>query len=171
MPEWYAVQCKPHKEFMVRDALARLDGVDPYLPELHVKPINPRARKVRPFFPGYLFVCADLDQVGLSAVQWTPGLVRLLGADGEPLPIAEHVIQEIQHRLGEVQGQVTRGGGLYEPGDLVRVTSGPFEGYEGMFDTQIGGGMRARILVEFLSRLTPAEIDVRNLEKVSRRKP
>ena len=170
MPEWYAVQTKPHKEFMVRDALARLDGVDPYLPELHVKPINPRARKVRPFFPGYLFVRADLDRVGLSAVQWTPGLARLLGADGQPLPIAEHVIQAIRRRLVEVQGQVTRGGGLYETGDRVRVTAGPFEGYEGMFDTRIGGSMRARILVEFLSRLTPAEIDVRNLEKVSRRR-
>ena len=77
---------------------------------------------------------------------------------------------EIRRRLVEVQGQVTRGGGLYETGDRVRVTAGPFEGYEGMFDTRIGGSMRARILVEFLNRLTPAEIDVRNLEKVSRRK-
>jgi transcriptional antiterminator NusG len=69
-----------------------------------------------------------------------------------------------------VQEEEARGGGLFSKGDLVRISSGPFEGFEGMFDTRLGGKTRARILVEFVGRLTAAEVDVRNLEKVSRRR-
>ena len=169
MPEWYAVQTKPHKEFMVRDALARLDHVQPFLPILRVNPVNPRSRKVRPFFPGYLFLEADLDQVGISAVQWTPGVTRILGTDGEPCPIPLHVIQEIRSRVHAVQEDEAHGG-RFRHGDLVRITAGAFEGFEGMFDTRLGGKTRARILVEFLGRLTAAEVDVRNLEEAPRRR-
>ena len=170
MPEWYAVQTKPHKEFMVRDALQRIASVDAFLPTLCVNPVNPRARKIRPFFPGYLFLRADLAQVGLSPIQWTPGLVRVLGTDGQPHPIPNHVIQAIRSRVVEVQESEARGGGRFRHGDLVRVTRGPFEGFEGMFDTRLGSKTRARILVEFLGRVTAAEVDVRNLEEVLRRR-
>lgn len=170
MPQWYAVQTKPHKEFVARDVLARHEGIEPYLPVLHVKPVNPRARKTRPFYPGYLFVHADLAQVGLSALQWTPGLVRVLGAEGQPQPIASHVIEGIRDRVEQRQAEAARGGGLYRRGDRVRITAGLFEGYEGMFDTRLGATVRARILVEFLGRLTAAEVDVRNLTKVTRRR-
>ena len=93
MTAWYAVQSKPHKEFTVRDALNRLPGVEAYLPVLKVNPVNPRARTIRPFFPGYLLVRADLARVGISAIQWTPGLVRVLGTEQQPQPLA--VIDEI----------------------------------------------------------------------------
>ena len=170
MLQWYAVQTKPHKEFMVHDALGRIESVQAFLPVLRVNPVNPRARKIRPFFPGYLFLRADLDQVGISAVQWTPGLVRILGTEGQPHSIPDHVIEELRSRVTDVQEKEARGGGLFREGDLVRINAGPFEGFEGMFDTRLGGKTRARILVEFLGRLTAAEVDVRSLEKVSRRK-
>jgi transcriptional antiterminator RfaH len=170
MLQWYAAQTKPHKEFMVRDALAHTESVQAFLPVLRVNPVNPRARKIRPFFPGYLFLRADLDEVGISAVQWTPGLVRILGTEGQPHPIPDHVIEELRSRVTDVQEKEARGGGLFKEGDLVRISAGPFEGFEGMFDTRLGGKTRARILVEFVGRLTAAEVDVRNLEKVTRRK-
>jgi transcription antitermination factor NusG len=169
MPKWYAAQTKPHKEFMVRDVLAHTENVEVFLPVLHVNPVNPRARKIRPFFPGYLFLRADLEQVGISAIQWTPGLVRVLGAEDQPQPIPDRVIQEIRFRVGEVQEDEAHAGGRFRKGDLVRITSGPFDGFEGMFDTRLGGKTRARILIEFLGRLTATEVDVRNLEEVSRR--
>jgi transcription elongation factor/antiterminator RfaH len=171
MQRWYVIQTKPHKEFMVRDALARLQDVQAYLPILRVKPVNPRARKVRPFFPGYLFAHADLSRVGLSAIQWNPGIVRVLGSGDEPVAISPHVIDKIRDRVREVQQQEAFASGRFRKGDRVRITTGPFEGFEGMFDTRLGGQMRARILVEFLGRLTVTEVDARYLEKVSRCTP
>jgi transcriptional antiterminator RfaH len=167
MEEWYAIQTKPHKEFMVRDSLTRLGSVSAYLPTLKVNPVNPRARKIRPFFPRYLFARANLDKVGLSAIQWAPGVARVLGNGEQPTTIPHTVIDEICNRVGEIQQAEGLGLGRFRHGDRVRVTAGPFEGFEGMFDTRIGGQMRVRILVEFLGRLTAAELDARYLEKVS----
>jgi transcription antitermination factor NusG len=164
--EWYAVQTQPHKEFLVDRALDAKPGLETYLPMLRVKPVNPRARKRRPFFPGYLFVQADLDEVGLPAIQWTPGVTRVLGYDDVPVPIPAHLIAEIRKRVGRTQAEDPMGPGRFRKNDRVRITSGPFAGYEGMFDLHLDGRTRVRILVEFLGRITPAEVDLRALEKV-----
>lgn len=165
MEEWYAIQTKPHKEFFACNTLSSTAGVQTYLPTLHVKPVNPRARKTRPFFPGYLFVLFDLAQVGLLSIRWSPGVVRVLSYGDKPISIPEPTIEEIRHRVAEVQLEDPLGQGRFRQGDRVRITAGPFEGYEGMFDTRLRGHMRARILVEFLGRLTAAKLDIRYLEK------
>jgi transcription elongation factor/antiterminator RfaH len=169
MEHWYALQAKPHREFVVHRSLGQVEGVRTYLPVLHVEPVNPRARKVRPFFPGYLFVQADLEQVGLSTICWLPGVARVVGCGDQPVAIPDHIVEEIRRRVAEVQEQNPLGEEVFRPGDRVRITKGPFEGYEGMFDGRLNGRMRARILVEFLGRLTTAEVDSLHLEKVSRR--
>ena len=152
----------------MRDALACIEDVQVYLPALHVKPVNPRSRKIRPFFPRYLFVHVDLDRVGLSDIQWRPGVSRVLDCGGEPVSIPASVVEAIRRKVEEVQLlEQDFGSGRFRKGDRVRVTKGPFEGFEGMFDTRMGGKARARILVDFLGRLTATELDVRYLEKVS----
>jgi transcription antitermination factor NusG len=75
------------------------------------------------------------------------------------------MIEEIRQRVAEVQLEDPLGQGQFRQGDRVRITAGPLEGYEGMFDTRLRGHMRARILVEFLGRLTAAKLDIRSLEK------
>ena len=167
MIEWYAVQVQPHKEFLANGALGGVAGVETYLPILKVDPVNPRARKKRPFFPGYLFAQADLGDVGLSAIQWTPGVVRVLGYDDVPVAIPERLIDDIRLQVRVVQGEDPWGLGRLRHGDRVRITSGPLQGYEGMFDTRLSGKMRARILVDFVGRQTAAEVDVRFLEQAS----
>jgi len=166
---WYAVQIQPNKEFLANSVLQTIAGVESFLPTLHVKPINPRARKQRPFFPGYLFVQADLEEVGLSAIQWRPGVVQVLGCDNRPSVIPDHVIAEIRHRVGHVQKEDPMGLGRLKHGDRVRITTGPLAGYEGMFDLHLDRRTRVRILVEFLGRLTTTEVDVRTLEQAGSR--
>jgi transcription antitermination factor NusG len=169
MQAWYAVQTKPHKEFMVRDALANLRDVHVYLPVLHVDPINPRARRIRAFFPSYLFFHTDLSSVGLSTIRWNPGVARVLGCGDRPTSISAPVIEQIRKRVEQIQEKGAFVLDDFQHGDRVRITSGLFDGYEGMFDTRLGGQTRTRILIEFLGRLTAAEVDIRHLEKVSRK--
>ena len=167
MEEWYAIQTKPCREFYASSALGSVAGVQTYLPILHVKPVNPRARKTRPFFPGYLFACADLEQVGLSVLRWTPGVAQVVSCGAEPVAIPNRVIEEIQLRVDEEQLEDPFGLGRFHHGDRVRIKAGPFEGFGGMFDTRIGAQTRVRILVEFLGRPTVTDLDVRHLEKIS----
>ncbi|HEB63956.1 MAG TPA: hypothetical protein ENJ02_00220, partial [Chloroflexi bacterium] len=62
---WYVLRSKARKEDAVyAQALQR--GLEVFYPRLRVNPVNPRARKVRPYFPGYMFVRVDLEAVGRS---------------------------------------------------------------------------------------------------------
>ena len=171
-PQWYAVQTRPNREFLANSALAAIEGVETFLPTLHVQPVNPRSRKERPFFPGYLFVCADLCALGQKCIQYKPGVTRLVGLDDEPTPIPVPIIAEIRDRVQAAQALDPLGlggGATLQPGDKVRILSGPLAGYEGMFDTRLGGQTRARILVDFMGRgELKTDLDVRALEKVDR---
>ena len=167
--QWYAVQTHPNREFVAQSALGALEGVETFLPTLHVQPVNPRARTERPFFPGYLFVCADLGALGRNCIQYRPGVARLVGLGDEPTPIPAAVVAEIGDRIQAAQAQDPLGlggGATLQPGDKVRIQSGPLAGYEGMFDTRLGGPTRARILVGFMGREMRTDLDVRTLEKV-----
>jgi transcriptional antiterminator RfaH len=131
---------------------------------LDVTPVNPRSRARRPFFPGYLFVRADLKQIGLSTIQWAPGVSKILSYGQTPVPIPERIVEGIRDRVVQYGGSGPAQ--RFCHGQPVRIVAGPFEGYEGMFDTQLNGAMRARVLVAFVHRLTAVELDARQLEEI-----
>ena len=62
---WYALRSKPCKEDILWRQVG-LRGFECFYPRLRVKPVNPRSRKIRPYFPGYMFVRADLSEAGNS---------------------------------------------------------------------------------------------------------
>lgn len=128
-------------------------------PRLRINPVNPRASKIRPYFPGYMFICADLEQLGISYFQWMPHTRGLVQFGGEPAIVPEHLIAEIRARvieIAEAGGEVFDG---LKPGDLVRITNGPFSGYEAIFDARLPGTERVRVLLQFLNdRQVPTEI-------------
>jgi transcriptional antiterminator RfaH len=45
---------------------------------------------------------------------------------------------------------------LFKPGDRVRVLSGPFRDYEGVFDMRLRGTDRVRILLEMVGQRSAA---------------
>lgn len=147
---WYVLRSKPYKEALVwQQALSH--GLETYYPRLKVRPVNPRSRKIKPYFPGYLFVRADLDQVGLSTFQWMPHALGLVCFGGVPAPVPGELIAGIRQRLGEIQ---SAGGELLhrvKPGDRVVIQDGPFAGYEAIFDTRLRGKGRVRVLLQLLN--------------------
>lgn len=148
---WYALNSHPHKE----EALYRqiqLQGIEVFYPCVHVKPVNPRSRKIRPYFPGYLFVRADIETQGLSTFQWMPHARGLVTFGGEPARVPEVLLAAIRRRLGEIQ---EAGGEIFiglQPGDAVLIQDGPFAGYEAIFDLKLSGAERVRVLLKMLNQ-------------------
>jgi len=168
--QWYALRAKPRKEeFLWRQLTSQ--GTEVFYPRLRVNPVNPRARKVKPYFPGYLFVQADLAEVGLSAFQWMPHALGLVMFGGEPAHIPENLVYEIRKRVEEIAasgGEVLDG---IKPGDWVRVQTGPFAGYEAIFDMRLPGTERVRVLLEFINkRQIPVELDAAQIEQAGGRR-
>src|SRR5690606_41838890 len=130
---WYVIQSKPRKENQVC-AYLKSQGLEVFYPTLKVQPVNPRASTIRPLFPRYLVVQADLDEVGMSALQWVPGAIGLVEFDGVATPVHDAVVQAIRRRVQQIRevGGLTCDG--QEPGDRVLIADGPVEGYEAIFD-------------------------------------
>ena len=59
--------------------------------------------------------------------------------------------------------------GAIHPGDLVQINSGPFNGYEAIFDARLPGTERVRVLLQFLSdRHVPVELNVAHIQQKKR---
>jgi transcriptional antiterminator RfaH len=121
---------------------------------------------VRPYFPGYLFVQADLDTVGLSIFRWMPHALGLVCFGGEPSVVPDHLVHAIRQRVEEISAA---GGEVFDglkSGDTVKISFGPFEGYEAIFDARLPGTERVRVLLQFLSdRHIPVELDVAHIQR------
>jgi transcriptional antiterminator RfaH len=145
-PQWYVLRSKPNKEDLLYKQLL-IRGFEAYFPCLDVKPVNPRARKTKPYFPGYMFVRVALAEVGLSTFQWMPYAVGLVSFDKVPATIRNDAMQTLIKNI-ELLKQTKDNRSLpFEPGNTLLVNSGPFAGYEAIFDTSLPGRDRIRILL------------------------
>lgn len=155
---WYAIQSKANKEEALYEQLEN-QGFDAFFPRIRVSPVNPRAKKVKAYFPGYLFVRIDLNAVGLSVFQFMPFARGMVQFDHEPASVPDSLINALQKKLDQVN---LAGGELFnglQTGDTVEIADGPFAGYEAIFDVRLDGRERVRVLIQLLSqRQVPLEL-------------
>jgi len=163
--QWYALRSKPRKEEVLWRQL-RAQEFEVFFPRIRVHPVNPRSRKLLPYFPGYMFVNVNLDEVGLSTFQWMPHAIGLVSFDGEPSTVPENLIVAINKRVEEI---AAAGGEFFDgikPGDTVKINTGPFAGYEAIFDARLPGSERVRVLIQMLSdRRIPVELRAGQVEQ------
>ncbi|MGD8458446.1 MAG: transcription termination/antitermination NusG family protein [Anaerolineales bacterium] len=161
--EWYAFRAKPHKErALYKQVIAR--NIECFFPIVRVNPVNPRAAKTRPYFPGYLFVKVDIDKVGISTFKWMPFGMGLVCFDSEPASIPPSLIVALKKRVQEIMDK----GGLkfdtLQEGVPIRVMDGPFRGYEGIFDKYLDGSERVKVLLQFMcDRHVPIEMHMNQI--------
>src|SRR5512143_3662323 len=138
---WYVLRSKPNKEDPLSRQLASR-GIELYYPRVTVRPVNPRCSTTKPFFPGYMFVQADLHEVGLSTFQWMPYALGLVCFDGEPASVLDSTLHALRRSIEELtQTQAAAALGL-GPGEALVVHSGPFTGYKAIFNMRLPGSDR-----------------------------
>lgn len=169
MLNWYVMRSKPNKEAALwRELCAR--RLDSFYPRLRVHPVNPRSRTLRPYFPGYLFLHADLDEVGFTAVQWMPFSMGLVSFDHEPATVSDSLIHALRRRVDEIEAA---GGEIFDnlkKGDPVLIQDGAFAGYEAIFDARLPGSERVRVLLSLMNRRqVPLELKTGQIQRKNRR--
>jgi len=146
---WYVVRTKPRKEDFLAEQM-EVRRIEIFNPRIRVQAVNPRARKVKPYFPGYVFVHLDLEKVGTFSLQYIPGAAGLVSFGREAAEVPDGLIHAIRQRVDEIN---TAGGELFDVlkmGEMVVVHSGPFTGYEAIFDARLPGSDRVRVLLKLL---------------------
>ena len=149
MDHWYVMHSKPQKEALLRERL-RIQRIEVYLPSIRLRPVNPRARKEQPFFPGYLFIHVDLEKIPISELRRIPGSIGIVCSGGEPAYVAETLIRVIQKQVEEINDSADRYVDRFRAGDLVVIKDGPFASYKAIFDCRLSGHDRVRVLLELL---------------------
>ncbi len=165
---WYAIQSHPNKEDFLWEQL-RSREIEVFFPRVRVQTVNPRAKKVKAYFPGYMFVRVDLEALGISTLQWMPQARGLVSFGGEAAVVPDSLIHAIRQRVGEIS---KAGGELFEglkSGDEDFIHDGPFAGYEAIFDLRVAGSERVRVLLQLLNKTQlPVELDAGAIRKKKR---
>jgi len=149
--EWFALQVKSRTEYQVATIL-RTKGYEEFLPARNAtkKGFAPQV----PLFPGYVFCRMNPHAHGL--VVTTPGVIRIVGFGGRPVPIDPEEIHSIQLIVKSgVPTCVLRG---LHPGDKVCITEGPLQGAIGVL-TSIRGQRRFVVSLEMMMRTVTVEVN------------
>lgn len=148
---WYVLHSKPNKEALLWEQLD-LQQIESYFPCIRIQPVSLHARKMKPYFPGYVFGYVDFEQINLSTLQWMPGAAGIVSFDGIPSSVPDNIITAIRRRVDEINAA---GGELFyglKCGDTVRIQDGPFSGYDAVFDMRLSGEERVRVLLKLLNK-------------------
>ncbi len=163
---WYTIRSKPHKERSLYGELRARD-IETFYPQLQVNPVNPRARKRVPYFPGYMFIHVNLEETGIRMMNRIPYSIGLVMFDEYAPPVPEALLHQIDQKLIAIS---EAGGETFfaiQPGDPVTLVDGAFEGYEAIFEERLKGSDRVRILIKMLSdRYIAAEVNAGNIKKI-----
>ena len=172
---WYVVHAYSGFEKQVMRALherIELNGLQDKFGEILVpaeEVVEMRAgkkrRSERKFFPGYVLVEMDLDDVSWHMVKETPKVLGFIGGKADqPAPITDAEAATILQRVQAGSEQATPKT-VFEPGELVRVIDGPFNDFNGGVEEVNYEKNRLHVAVTIFGRSTPVELDFGQVEK------
>jgi len=124
-----------------------------------------KRRSERKFFPGYVLVQMEMDDETWHLVKEVPKVLGFIGGSSDkPAPITEKEANQILNRVQEGVDK-PRPKVLFEPGEVVRVTDGPFNDFSGVVEQVNYEKSRLQVAVQILGRSTPIELDFSQVEK------
>ena len=119
----------------------------------------------RMFFPGYVLVQMELDDESWHLVKETPRVMGFIGGKAErPAPITDKEADLILQRVQDSE-ETPRPKTMFEPGEMVRVTDGPFNDFNGTVEEVNYDKSKLRVAVSIFGRSTPVELDFTQVEK------
>ena len=124
-----------------------------------------KAISERKFFPGYVLVEMDMTDDSWHLVKSTPKVTGFIGGSAmRPTPISEKEVQNIMHQVQEGV-EKPKPKVLFEVGETVRVTEGPFTDFNGTVEEVNYEKSKIRVSVLIFGRATPVELDFSQVEK------
>jgi len=123
-------------------------------------------RVVEPLFPCYIFVRCVLENCS-DEIRHVPGISSLVHFGHRIPPVPDAAILELRQCFESEEPMVVEDGVI--PGVDVQIAEGVFMGFSGMVVRTLSAGQRVQILLDFLGRVTLAEVDRRSLRVENRR--
>lgn len=172
---WYIVHAYSGFEQKIAQQIrekAIQNGVSDQIEEIVVPTENVvevrRGKKVdaeRKFFPGYLLIKMQLTDAAWHLVKNTDKVTGFLGAGGKPQRVPQSQVEAIFKQMEDgVTG--AKSGIIYEVGETVKVTDGPFDSFTGTVEEVDEDREKVKVSVSIFGRATPVELDYTQVQKV-----
>ncbi len=165
MQAWYLIYTKPKQEEI---ALLNLEqqGYEAYLPKVSgLKRKQGRSIKtIVPMFPRYVFIHLDNQIDNWAPIRSTIGVANLVrfGADAARVP--DQLLTEIRSRE-DADGVVPLPNKDFTKGQTVRITNGPFEGYEAIFSEKQAQS-RVMVMLKIAENFVNLKLDQHDIETI-----
>ncbi len=119
----------------------------------------------RKLYPGYVLVQMAMNDDSWHLVRDVPKVMGFIGGTKErPAPItpkeAETILQHVHDSAEKPRPKI-----LFEVGEVVRVTDGPFNDFNGVVEEVNYEKSRLRVAVLIFGRSTPVELEFGQVEK------
>jgi transcriptional antiterminator NusG len=119
----------------------------------------------RKFFPGYVLVRMEMSDETWHLVKNVPKVSGFIGGSGtKPTPItdkeAETILQQVQEGVEKPRPKFS-----FMPGELIRITEGPFADFNGTVEDVNYEKSKLRVSVSIFGRQTPVELEFSQVEK------
>lgn len=119
----------------------------------------------RKFFPGYVLVHMEMTDETWHMVKGVPKVMGFIGGKGDrPAPIPDAQVDMILQRVKDGV-EKPRPKVLYDPGEVIRVTDGPFSDFNGVVEEVDYDKSRVRVTVSIFGRSTPVDLEFSQVEK------
>ncbi len=164
--KWYVVHTYASHEFKIKEAILRgAMGTDledkigdiliPTQKTFHIRD-GKKVERERKLYNSYLIIEAELSPQVYSYIMGMPGVTHFLGTGKKPQPLSE---AEINRLLGITDREKTESKGYdFLPGDMVRITGGPFSDFDGVIDKVSDDALKLTVKVTVFGRVTPVEV-------------
>jgi transcriptional antiterminator NusG len=126
-----------------------------------------RGKKVpteRRFMPGYVLVRMEMTDEGYHLISSINRVTGFLGPQGRPMPMRDAEVNQILNRVEEGEA-APRTLIAFDIGEKVKVTDGPFEGFDGMVEEVDEDHQRLKVSVSIFGRATPVELEFTQVSK------
>ncbi|MDP8204503.1 MAG: transcription termination/antitermination protein NusG [Candidatus Tenebribacter mawsonii] len=170
--KWYVVHTYASHEFKIREAMEKgvkgtpLDGMIgqiliPTQKTFHIRD-GKRIEREKKLFNSYVILEADLTPELYSFVVGLPGVTHFLGTGKKAQPLSD---AEVKRLLGiDDRDKVASQNVNYIPGDMVKITTGPFSDFEGVIEKLHNDREKLTVKVTVFGRVTPVEVRTDQIE-------
>ncbi len=173
--KWYAIHTysgfEDHVKLALEERIAS-SGLKKYFGDIIIpkedvieKNVKGGKKKVkRKFFPGYIFVNMNVNTDSWHLLKGTPKVTGFVGDQLNPMAVDESemdkIIAQITEGIKRPKAKIE-----FSKGDIVKITEGPFSGFNGTIDDIKPDKSKLEVLVSIFGRATPVELDFTQVER------
>ena len=114
-------------------------------------------------YPGYVMVDMIVTEDSWYVVRNTPNVTGFIGFGTRPTPVDKTEVRTLKKRMGVEEPKYKID---VVEGEAVRITDGPFAGYEGVVDDIDQERGKVKVLISMFGRETPVNLDFLQIIKI-----